>query len=73
MNATEQANGSSKSGASREGTTMSKHMRNAIAGVMTDYHMGKDGSETKAKVIARLSRVVGSRAEAVRVYDAIMR
>ena len=52
---------------------MSSKQAHRIAGIMTDYHMGKTGTTTKAQVLTRLAVVVGSHAEAVRVYDKIMR
>ncbi len=56
-----------------EGGKMSSKQVHRIAGIMTDYHMGKTGTTTKAQVLTRLAVVVGSHAEAVRVYDKIMR
>ncbi len=44
-----------------------------IAGILTDYLMGQRGTLTKTQCVARLASVVGTTAEAERVFGRAIR
>jgi hypothetical protein len=56
-----------------EGAKMNKKTQHRVSAIMVDYYMGKTGTTTKAQVLTRLAVVLGTHAEAKRVFEKIMR